>query len=72
MKCVMGASMEHHFCQILTRDDKTVLAEYEVKATDWYYARHMAVSLFREKCRDLSLRLLSQSRSWYVDSCIID
>lgn len=71
--------MEKHFCQILTRDDKTVLAEYVVEAVDWYYARHKAADLFRQQYRKLPIRLLSDSsdpmtmyQNWYVDSCIMD
>lgn len=59
-------NLQKHFCLvILRRHTEIVLAEYEVEAADWYYARHQAANLFRKEYPD-------EKRDWCVDSCLLD
>jgi hypothetical protein len=59
----MSASREKKFlCLILLRRTGEQLAEYEIVAIDWYFARQQAANKYREENPDKA------SSDWCVDS----
>ena len=56
--------MQKHLCIIIDRATREGLAEYEVEAADWYYARHLAAELFKRNFPDVK-------NDWCVDSLIL-
>jgi hypothetical protein len=50
-------------CVVHERISKATLAEYEIEAADWYYARHMAAAKYRA---DVSAKKTEED--WCVDS----
>lgn len=53
------------YCIIIDRSTAKELAEYEVDALDWYYARHKAAQKYRDENRN---KPGYDSDGWYVDS----
>jgi hypothetical protein len=49
-------------CLVILRQTSKQLAEYEVMAIDWYYARHKAADKYREEHPEQA------NDDWYVDS----
>ncbi len=59
------------FCLIGVRGrPDLVLAEYEIKAADWYYARHGAADRFRKDPEYMRIKVDNNvtDAQWYVDS----
>jgi len=59
---VSVAREKKFLCLILLRRTGEQLAEYEIVAIDWYFARQQAANRYREEYPD------SVSIDWYVDS----
>lgn len=49
-------------CLVLLRETKEQLAEYEISAIDWYFARQQAANKYRQEHPEQS------SVDWCVDS----
>jgi hypothetical protein len=59
-------SDEKHLCiPILRSTSEQIGEEMIINAPDWYYARHRAAAMFREKNPD-------EFRDWCIDSLKLD
>ena len=56
-------SHPNHLCIIVDRATNAQVAEYEVSAADWYYARHIAARNFSDEHAEDAKTL-----DWFVDS----
>lgn len=63
-------TVTQHLCMVIHSLSGDVLAEYEIEADHFYYARHQAALKYEESQKyQPNLRKL---QNWYVDSCEID
>jgi glutaredoxin 2 len=63
----MNTKQTRYLCMVIDRYSGKDLAEFEVDASNEYFAKHKARSLFEE--RQKYQPRLRKHEDWYVDSC---